>query len=91
MSDEKIEQKDLGKPIGEIEHYYSKIGVGIIKLTDTLKVGDKVKIKGHTSDIEMTVDQIQIEHKDVEEAKKGEIVGVKVAEKVREEDKVYKA
>lgn len=87
---EESEEK-LGKVIGNIEHFYSQLGVGIIKLSDTLNVGDKIKIKGHTTDIEMDVDQIQIDHKDVEKAKKGDVVGVKIGEKVREDDKVYKA
>ncbi len=84
-------EEKLGKTIGTIEHFYSKLGVGIIKLSNTLKVGDKIKIKGHTTDIKMDVDQIQVDHKDVDEAKKGDIVGVKVGDKVREDDKVYKA
>lgn len=83
-------EEELGKPLGEVSHYYSKIGVGIIKLASPLKVGDKIKIKGHSTDIEQTTDSIQIEHKDVEEAKKGDVVGVKVSDKVREGDKVYK-
>ena len=83
-------EEDLGKPIGEIEHHFSKIGVGIIKVKETLKVGDKIKIKGHTTDMDVTVDSIQIDHKDVEEAKKGDVVGVKVPDKVREDDEVYK-
>lgn len=84
------EEKEAGKAIGAITHYYSKIGVGIIDLKDGLKVGDKIKIKGHSSDIEQDVDSIQIDHKDVEDAKKGDVVGLKVADKVREGDKVYK-
>lgn len=77
------------KPIGKIEHYYSKIGVGIVKLNDTLKVGDKIQIKGHTTDIEQTIDTIQIDHKDIEEAGKGDVVGLKVTDKVREDDEVF--
>ena len=83
-------EKTEGKCVGCIEHYYSKLGVGIVKLKDKIAVGDKVKIKGHTTDIEQTVDSIQINHKDVESAKKGDVVGVKVSDKVREEDAVYK-
>ena len=85
------EEKVEGKCIGCIEHYYSKLGVGIIKLKDKLAVGDKVKIKGHTTDIDQTIDSIQINHADVEEAKKGDVVGIKVPDKVREDDAVYKA
>lgn len=88
-SPSKAEEK-MGKPVGKIEHYYSKLGVGIVKLNGGLKVGDKIKIKGHTTDIDQTVDSIQINHEDVESAKKGDVIGVKVSDKVREDDKVYK-
>lgn len=87
---EKVSEKVEGKCVGGVEHYYSHLGVGIIKLKDTLKVGDKVKIKGHTTDIDQDVDSIQINHEDVQEAKKGDIVGIKVSDKVREDDAVYK-
>ncbi len=77
--------------IGVITHFFSKVSVGIINLTDgDLKIGDKIRIKGHTSDFEETVESMQIEHKDVKEAKKGDQVGIKVKEHVREHDVVYK-
>ncbi|MCL5407259.1 MAG: translation elongation factor-like protein [Patescibacteria group bacterium] len=82
--------KEEGKLIGTISHYYSKIGVGIIDLKDGLKVGDKIKIKGHSTDIEQDVDSIQVDHAEVEEAKKGDVIGLKVTDKVREGDQVYK-
>lgn len=88
--DKKTAGKKEDKPIGKIEHYYSKLGVGIIKLNGSLKASDKIKIKGHTTDIDQTVDSIQINHKDVESAKKGDVIGVKVPDKVREDDQVYK-
>jgi len=78
------------KEIGEITHYYGKIGVGVVKLLAELKVGDRIHILGHTTDFEQTVDSMQIEHKRMESAKKGESIGLKVAEHVREGDKVYK-
>ena len=81
--------KDAGKPIGTIEHYYSKLGVGIVKLSDSLKVGDQIKVKGHTTDLEQIIDSIQINHQDVQTAKKGDVVGIKIKDKVREDDKVY--
>lgn len=83
-------EEDLGKPIGAITHYYSKIGVGIIELKDAVKVGEKIKIKGHSTDIEQDIDSIQIEHKEVEKAKKGDVIGLKVNDKVREGDEIYK-
>ena len=83
-------EKEEGKLVGAVNHYYSKIGVGIVELKDSLKVGDKIKIKGHSTEIEQDVDSIQIEHAEVPEGKKGDIVGVKVSDKVREGDQVYK-
>lgn len=78
------------KEIGKITHYYGNIGVGIIELSDTMKVGESIHIKGHTSDFTQTIDSIQIEHASVPEAKAGEVVGIKVIQKVHPHDKVYK-
>lgn len=77
------------KPVGKITHYYSQIGVGIVELQSELKVGEKIKIKGSSSDFDQTVDSIQIDHKEVETAKKGDVVGMKVNDKVREGDEVF--
>ena len=77
--------------IGEIAHYFGKISVAAIKLTDgELKVGDTIHIKGHTSDFMQKIESIQIEHNSVTEAKKGADIGIKVSEHVREKDEVYK-
>ena len=78
------------KPIGRITHYYSNLGVAIIELSGPLAVGDRIKIKGATSDFEEVVDSLQIDRKPIEKAKKGDVVGLKVGEKVREGDEVYK-
>lgn len=76
--------------IGEIVHFFSKIGVGIVKIKKgELVVGDNIHVKGATSDFEQPVKSIQIEHEQVEKAKKGSVVGLKVKEKVREGDEVY--
>ena len=79
-----------GKLIGKITHYFGKIGVAVIELSDTLKVGDTIRIVGGTTDFTQTVDSMEIEHKKVEEAKKGDSIGLKVSQKVREGYKVYK-
>ena len=76
--------------IGVISHFYSKIEVAVINLTAPLKVGDTIVIKGSTTDLEQTVDSMQVEHKDIESAESGNSVGLKVKGKVREGDKVYK-
>jgi len=78
------------KEIGKITHYYGHISVGIVELSDTLKVGDNIHIKGHSSDFNQVVDSIQIEHQNVSEAKAGDVVGIKVVQKVHPHDKVYK-
>ncbi len=77
------------KLIGKITHYYSKINVAIVKLSASLKIGDKIHLKGHGIDFEQTVSSMQIEHQNVEKAKKGEEIGLKVDQKIREGDEVY--
>ncbi|MEM3004291.1 MAG: translation elongation factor-like protein [Candidatus Bathyarchaeia archaeon] len=76
--------------VGRITHYYSKIGVAVIQLTSPLKVGDAIVIKGATTDVEQTVDSMQIEHRNVESAEAGQSIGLKVKVRVRENDVVYK-
>lgn len=76
--------------IGKITHFFSKICVAVIELKKPLKVGDTIAIKGPTTDFEQTVDSMQIEHKNVPEAKAGESIGLKVTQRVRETDIVYK-
>jgi putative protease len=77
--------------IGFVSNYFSKISVAALEITDqTVSVGDTLHFLGYTTDFESTVHSMQIEHKSVTVAKKGDSVGVKVPEKVREGDKVYK-
>lgn len=78
------------KEIGHVSHYFGKPQVAAIVLKDSLKVGDRISIEGHTTDFELVVDSIQIEHESLQEAKKGDNVGIRVPEKVREHDVVYK-
>ncbi len=79
------------KKIGVITHYFGHVGVGIIKIeAEGLKVGDTLHFKGHSSDFQQTVESMQLEHKDIQEAKLGDQVGVKVNEHVREHDEVFK-
>ena len=79
-----------GKLIGKISHYFGNIGVGVIELSDTLKVGETIRIVGGETDFEQVVDSMEVEHQKVEKAKKGESVGLKVGQKVREGYKVFK-
>jgi len=78
------------KEIGRITHYFGHVGVGIIELKDSLKVGEKLHVVGHAYDFLQDVISMQIEHKDVKEAKPGDSVGIKVPQKVHENDKVFK-
>ncbi len=84
---EKTEEKQ--EKVGVVTHYYSKLGVGIIKLERGLSVGDKVKFKGSTTDFEQAVAEMQLEHKGLDAGKKGQEVGVKVTNQVRDGDEVY--
>ena len=77
------------KSIGKVTHYFGKIDVAIIELTKTLKVGKKLRFSGHGADFEQQVESMQIEHKEVQKAKKKESVGVKVDQKVKEGTEVF--
>lgn len=77
--------------VGEVFHYYPKIGVAAIRLTDgDLSVGDTIQIQGPSTNLTEHVETMQIEHADVPQARKGQEVGVKVKDRVREKDLVYK-
>ena len=78
------------KEIGKVAHYYGHLAVAIIELQDALKIGDNIHIKGHASDFTQSVDSMQIEHANVNEAASGNVVGMKVSQKVHPHDKVYK-
>jgi len=79
-----------GEKIGTISHYFGQIGVAVIDLAGDLKVGDKIRIKGSTTDFEQEVNSMQIDKQPVNEAGKGESIGLKVGEKVRVGDEVYR-
>ena len=81
--------KSLEK-VGEITHYFTKIGVAVVDVTAPLKVGDRIAVKGMTTNFEQTVDSMQIEGKNIEEAKRGDDIGMKVADRVRKGDVVYR-
>ena len=79
------------KEIGFVSNYFTNISVAAVEITDgTVSVGDTLHYLGHTTNCEFRVGSMQIEHKSVTEAKKGDSVGIKVSEKVRGGDKVYK-
>ena len=79
-----------GEKIGEVSHFFGKISVAAIDLIGDLKVGDRVRIKGTTTDFEMEIDSMQIDRETVSEAGSGQSIGIKVGEKVRVGDEVYR-
>jgi len=76
--------------IGRVNDYFAHISVAGIDLSAPLKVGDRIRIKGHTTDIEQAVDSLQIEHASVPEAKAGDKIGIKVSDRCRNGDRVYR-
>lgn len=78
------------KLIGKISHYFTDIGVGVIELSDEIKIGDRISIEGSTTNFQQDVKSMQIHQKDVEVAKKGDSIGIKVSDRVREGDQVFK-
>ncbi|MFA5293541.1 MAG: translation elongation factor-like protein [Phycisphaerae bacterium] len=76
--------------IGKVSDFFAHPVVAAIELTGSLKMGDKIKIKGHTTDLELTVSQMQIEHADVTVAKAGDSIGVKIPDRAHKGDNVYK-
>lgn len=80
----------MEEQVGKIIHYYGKIGVAVVRLEAPLRVGDMIHVKGKTTDFEQAVESMQLNHENVESGKKGEEAAVKLAEKAKEGDAVYK-
>ena len=78
------------KQLGVIDDFFGRVGVIALKLEDTVKVGDTIHIKGHTTDISMAVASMQIDNKPVQEAKKGDSIGIKIEGRARKGDVVYR-
>lgn len=77
--------------VGVVTHYYSHLGVAAVMVQDEpLRVGDRIRVKGHTSDFTQVVESIQLEHESIQEAKPGQDVGISLVEHAREHDVVYK-
>lgn len=76
--------------VGKIENYFSKIGVMILKLENELSVNDTIHVKGHTTDFTQVVESMQKEHLQISKGEVGDSVGIKVSERVRKGDIVYK-
>ncbi len=78
------------REVGRVAHFFSRINVAVIEVKDTISVGDQIFIKGPTTDIEQTIDSMEIEHEKVKQAEAGQSIGMKVNGRVRENDIVYK-
>jgi len=78
------------REVGRVAHFFSRINVAVIEVKDTISVGDQILIKGPTTDIEQTIDSMEIEHEKVKQAEAGQSIGMKVNGRVRENDIVYK-
>jgi len=76
--------------VGKITHYFAKIGVAVVELEDDLNVGDGILIRGSHTEVKQVVESMQINHEQVGAGNKGQSVGLKVAGRVREGDKVYR-
>jgi selenocysteine-specific translation elongation factor len=76
--------------VGSVSDFFARPVVAGIDLTGTIKVGDKIKIKGHTTEVEFSIDSMQIDNIFVQEAKAGDSIGIKVPDRVRKGDSVYK-
>ena len=76
--------------VGKVSDFFARPVVAGVEMIGTLKVGDKIHITGHTTDIEMVIDSMQINNADVTDAKPGDSVGIKVPDRVRRGDTIYK-
>ncbi len=76
--------------VGYITHFFSKISVAVVELTEPLSVGDHILIKGPSTDFEQVVDSMQIEHQNIQRAQSGQSIGLKTLQQVKEKDVVYK-
>lgn len=76
--------------VGHVTHFFSKINVAVLDLTAALAVGDNILVKGPATDFEQVVDSMQIEHKNISRAEAGQSIGLKMTDRVREKDVVYK-
>mgnify|MGYP001563520802 CR=1 FL=1 len=82
-------KEKVEKPVGVVTHYYGNLEVAIVKFNKPVKKGTKLCFAGATTEFDQTLDSMQYEHKPIDVAKKGQEVGIKVKEKVREGDEVY--
>ena len=80
----------MEKEIGKVTHFFDKIGVMVVKLTDKVSVGDTIKVKRGDEEFEETIESMQVEHENIEKAKKGDEIAIKVSNSTKEGAAVYK-
>lgn len=85
----KAEKKET--PVGIVTHYFGHVNAAAVMLKKPLKIGDTIHIKGHTTDLTVTIGSMQVDHQPVQAAKKGESIGIGVPQKCREHDQVFLA
>jgi translation elongation factor EF-1alpha len=84
------ERDDPDLAIGTVTHYFSHLSVAAVALSRALTVGDRIHIRGHTTDFEQTVESMEVEHEKVESAQPGDDIALAVVDHVREHDKLYR-
>jgi translation elongation factor EF-Tu-like GTPase len=84
------EQEVEGKLIGRVTHYFDKLQVAVIQLDQALSAGETIRIVGGETDFEQIIDSMEVDHEKINKAKKGDEIGIKVREKVRDGYRVYK-
>lgn len=86
-----VEQQSVeGQDVGRVVDFFAKISVAGIDLTGPLNVGDRIRVLGHTTDFEQAVESLQIEHSAVDSAKAGDKIGIRVIDRCRRGDHVYR-
>ena len=76
--------------VGKITHYFDKIGVAVVELVGDLAVGDTIKVSGHGREFSQVIASMQIEHENIQTAKKGQTIGLQIEQEAKENDEVYK-
>ena len=77
------------KLVGKVSHYFDKVGVAVLSLSHDIKIGDEIHLVGHQADFTQKVESMQIEHKQVSQAKAGDDIGLKVEQKIKPGTEVY--
>lgn len=80
----------MNTKVGKISHYFNKIGVAVVEVLKSIKAGDQIKISGHDKEFNQVISSMQVDNKPLEKAKKGDSIGLKVDQEVKDGDLVYK-